>query len=303
MRTFNPKDSTTGAFHSLMLGTIAPRPIAFASTVDKEGNVNLSPFSFFNCFGSNPPILIFSPARRVRDNTGKHTLENVLETGEVVINIGNYAMVEQMSLASTEYDKGVNEFVKAGLTPVASTLVKPPRVAEAPAAFECKVLEVKPMGEQGGAANLVICEAVLLHVKEEVFGTDGKTIDPAKLDAVARLGGDWYLRAQGDCMFELPKPLQNQGIGVDQLPAHIRNSAVLTGNNLARLGNTTTLPTPAEVQEFANEPMYRYLLQTHQHNPKEAERQVHLLAKKLLEEGRTLEAWKALLTLTLPKKG
>ncbi|KAA6435928.1 flavin reductase family protein [Rufibacter glacialis] len=286
-----------------MLGTIAPRPIAFASTVDKEGNVNLSPFSFFNCFGSNPPILIFSPARRVRDNTGKHTLENVLETGEVVINIGNYAMVEQMSLASTEYDKGVNEFVKAGLTPVASTLVKPPRVAEAPAAFECKVLEVKPMGEQGGAANLVICEAVLLHVKEEVFGTDGKTIDPAKLDAVARLGGDWYLRAQGDCMFELPKPLQNQGIGVDQLPAHIRNSAVLTGNNLARLGNTTTLPTPAEVQEFANEPMYRYLLQTHQHNPKEAERQVHLLAKKLLEEGRTLEAWKALLTLTLPKKG
>nr|WP_181305951.1 flavin reductase family protein [Rufibacter sp. XAAS-G3-1] len=280
-----------------MLGAIAPRPIAFASTVDLDGNVNLSPFSFFNCFGSNPAVLIFSPARRVRDNTGKHTLENVLETGEVVINIGNYALVEQMSLASTEYDKGVNEFVKAGLTPVASTLVKPPRVAEAPVAFECKVLEVKPIGEQGGAANLVICEAVLLHVREEVFGADGKTIDPFKLDAVARLGGDWYLRAQGDCLFELPKPLQNKGMGIDQLPAHIKNSSVLTGNNLARLGNTQKLPTTAEIQEFRNEPIYRYLVQTHQQNFQELERQLHLLAQKLLEEGRVPEAWKALLTL------
>ncbi|RNI31699.1 flavin reductase family protein [Rufibacter latericius] len=284
-----------------MLATIAPRPIAFASTIDKEGNVNLSPFSFFNCFGSNPPVLIFSPARRVRDNTGKHTLDNVLETGEVVINIGNYAMVEQMSLASTEYDKGVNEFIKAGLTPVASTLVKPPRVAEAPAAFECKVLEVKPIGDKGGAANLVICEAVLLHVQEEVFGKDGKTIDPFRLDAVARLGGDWYLRAQGDCLFELPKPLQNKGMGIDQLPAHIRQSPVLTGNNLARLGNTQAMPTEAEVQEFANEPLYRYVVQKHQHNPTELERQIHLLAKSLLEEGRVQEAWKALLTLTLLK--
>jgi flavin reductase (DIM6/NTAB) family NADH-FMN oxidoreductase RutF len=280
-----------------MLGAIAPRPIAFASTIDQEGNVNLSPFSFFNCFGSNPPVLIFSPARRVRDNTGKHTLENVLETGEVVINIGNYALVEQMSLASTEYDKGVNEFVKAGLTPVTSTLVKPPRVAEAPAAFECKVLEVKPIGEKGGAANLVICEAVLLHVREEVFGTDGKTIDPFKLDAVARLGGDWYLRAQGDCLFELPKPLQNKGMGIDQLPAHIRQSSVLTGNNLARLGNTQLLPSVEEVQEFKHEPIYRYLTQTHQQNPEEQERQIHLLAQKLLEEGRVQEAWKALLTI------
>ncbi|WP_370457551.1 flavin reductase family protein [Rufibacter sp. XAAS-G3-1] len=297
MRTFDPREIPTSQFHSLMLGAIAPRPIAFASTVDLDGNVNLSPFSFFNCFGSNPAVLIFSPARRVRDNTGKHTLENVLETGEVVINIGNYALVEQMSLASTEYDKGVNEFVKAGLTPVASTLVKPPRVAEAPVAFECKVLEVKPIGEQGGAANLVICEAVLLHVREEVFGADGKTIDPFKLDAVARLGGDWYLRAQGDCLFELPKPLQNKGMGIDQLPAHIKNSSVLTGNNLARLGNTQKLPTTAEIQEFRNEPIYRYLVQTHQQNFQELERQLHLLAQKLLEEGRVPEAWKALLTL------
>ncbi len=280
-----------------MLGAIAPRPIAFASTVDNEGNVNLSPFSFFNCFGSNPPVLIFSPARRVRDNTGKHTLENVLETGEVVINIGNYAMVEQMSLASTEYDKGVNEFIKAGLTPAPSTLIKPPRVAEAPAAFECKVLEVKPIGDKGGAANLVICEALLLHVKDEVFGEDGKTIDPFKLDAVARLGGDWYLRAQGDCLFELPKPLRNKGMGIDQLPNHIKTSSVLTGNHLARLGNTESFPTTDEISAFASEPMYRYLMQTHQQNPAELARQIHLLAKKLLEEGRVTDAWKALLSL------
>ncbi|ALI98226.1 flavin reductase family protein [Rufibacter tibetensis] len=302
MQTFNPKEIPTGQFHSFMLGAIAPRPIAFASTIDNEGNVNLSPFSFFNCFGSNPPILIFSPARRVRDNTGKHTLDNVLDTGEVVINIANYAIVEQMSLASTEYDKGVNEFVKAGLTPVASTLVKPPRVAEAPVAFECKVVEVKSMGEKGGAANLVICEAILLHVKDEVFDTSGKTIDPVKLDAVARLGGDWYLRTTPDCLFELPKSLQNKGIGIDQLPEHIRNSSVLTGNNLARLGNTAILPTEAEVHEFMQDPMYRYLIQAHQHNPAEAERQIHLLAKKLLEEGHVHDAWKALLTLTLEKK-
>ncbi|MBC3539901.1 flavin reductase family protein [Rufibacter sp. H-1] len=280
-----------------MLGAIAPRPIAFASTVDKEGNVNLSPFSFFNCFGSNPPVLIFSPARRVRDNTGKHTLDNVLETGEVVINIGNYAIVEQMSLASTEYDKGVNEFTKAGLTPVASTLVKPPRVAEVPAAFECRVLEVKPIGNKGGAANLVICEAVLLHVQEEVLGGNGKTIDPFKLDAVARLGGDWYLRAQGDCLFELPKPLQNKGMGIDQLPAHIRHSGVLTGNNLARLGNTQAIPTKAEVREFTHDPLYKYLVHKHQGNPTETNRQLHLLAQRFLEEGRVQEAWKALLTI------
>ncbi|MFB9863882.1 flavin reductase family protein [Rufibacter immobilis] len=295
MRTFNPKEIPTAAFHSLMLGTIAPRPIAFASTLDKDGNVNLSPFSFFNCFGSNPPILVFSPARRVRDNTGKHTLENVLETGEVVINIGNYAIVEQMSLASTEYDKGVNEFIKAGLTPVESTLVKPPRVKEAPAAFECRVLEVKPIGDQGGAANLVICEALLLHVQDEVFGADGTTIDPFKLDAVARLGGDWYLRATGDALFELPKPVRNKGIGIDQLPQHIRNSNVLTGNNLARLGNTEVIPSEAEVQAFLREPIYQYLLQKHQDNPTEKERQTHLLAQRLLEEGRVADAWKALL--------
>ncbi len=295
MKTFNPQDLPTAEFHSLMLGAIAPRPIAIASTVDREGNVNLSPFSFFNCFGSNPPVLIFSPARRVRDNSSKHTLENVLETGEVVINIGNYAMVEQMSLASTEYDKGVNEFTKAGLTPVASTLVKPPRVAEAPAAFECKVLEVKPIGEGGGSANLVICEALLLHVREDILGTEGTNIDPFKLDAIARLGGDWYLRATPDSLFQLPKPLRTKGMGIDQLPSHIRQSSVLTGNNLARLGNTQSLPTEAELNGFASEPFYRYLVQTHENNPAEKRRQLHLLAQRLLDEGREQDAWKTLL--------
>jgi len=188
MKTFNPKEIPIGAFHSpLCWGLLRRGPLRLRSTVDKEENVNLSPYSFFNCFGTNPPVLIFSPARRARDNTGKHTLENLLETGEVVINIGNFALVEQMSLASTEYDKGVNEFIKAGLTPAPSTLVKPPRVAEAPAAFECRVLEVKPIGEGGGSANLVICEALLLHVHDEVFSADGTSIDPFKLDAVARL--------------------------------------------------------------------------------------------------------------------
>nr|WP_205503059.1 flavin reductase family protein [Rufibacter sp. SYSU D00308] len=283
-----------------MLGAIAPRPIAFASTIDEAGNVNLSPFSFFNCFGSNPPVLIFSPARRVRDNTGKHTLDNVLETGEVVINIGNYALVEQMSLASTEYDKGVNEFVKAGLTPVASSLVKPPRVAEAPAAFECRVLEVKPIGDKGGAANLVICEALLLHVREEVLGANGKTIDPFKLDAVARLGGDWYLRGIPDSLFELPKP-SRKGIGIDQLPVAIRTSTVLTGNNLARLGNTEVLPSPEEIQRFSQAPIYQYLAHKYQDNPGEKERQIHLLAQRFLEEGRVQEAWQALLVAELSK--
>ncbi|WP_207435538.1 flavin reductase family protein [Sabulibacter ruber] len=294
MKTFNPKEIPTAEFHSLMLGAIAPRPIAFASTVDKEGNVNLSPFSFFNCFGSNPPVLVFSPSRRVRDNTGKHTLDNVLETGEVVINICNYALVEQMSLASAEYDKGINEFTKAGLTPIASTLVQPPRVSEAPVAFECKVLEVKPIGDKGGAANLVICEALLLHVQEEVLGATGKTIDPFKLDSVARLGGDWYQRTIPQSLFELPRP-SRQALGIDQLPEAIRHSSVLTGNNLARLGNTEVLPTQEEIQAFSQEPIFRYLVHKHQHNPLERERQVHLLAKQLLEEGRVQEAWKALL--------
>jgi len=193
-KRIDPKEVTTGVLHSYLLGAIAPRPIAFASTIDKEGKVNLSPFSFFNVFGANPPILIFSPARRGRDNTVKHSYENVLEVPEVTINIVDYAMVQQMSLASTEYPKGVNEFVKAGLTEIASEKVKPPRVADAPASFECKVLQVIPTGIEGGAGNLIICEVVLVHIANRVLDGNGK-IDPFKLDAVARMGGDWYCRA------------------------------------------------------------------------------------------------------------
>ncbi|MBK0402258.1 flavin reductase family protein [Adhaeribacter sp. BT258] len=296
-KTINPQEIPTGEFHSYMLGAIAPRPIAFASTVDAEGNVNLSPFSFFNAFGSNPPILIFSPARRVRDNTTKHTLENALATREVVINIGNYSIVEQLSLASTEYDKGVNEFTKSGLTPAPSVMVKPPRVAEAPAAFECKVREVISMGDKGGAANLIICEVVLMHVNENVLTADGKTIDPFKLDAVARLGGDWYLRANGDCLFELPKPVRNKGIGVDQLPEHIRCSNLLTGNNLGRLGNTEKeqVPTLEDAQAFKTDPLVSEVWQKFESDKPELRNELEHLGKKLLEENKVTEAWKVLL--------
>lgn len=296
-KTIDPKAIPTAEFHAYMLGAIAPRPIAFASTVDEEGNVNLSPFSFFNAFGSNPPILIFSPARRVRDNTIKHTLENAYATGEVVINIGNYEIVEQLSLASTEYDKGINEFIKSGLTPAPSVMVKPPRVAEAPASFECKVRQIIPLGDQGGAANLIICEVLLMHVNENVLGADGKTIDPNKLDAVARLGGDWYLRASGDCLFELPKPVRNKGIGVDQLPEHIRTSNRLTGNNLARLGNTEKehVPTIADAQAFKNEPEVMQLWETYQNDKTELKNQLEMLGIKLLNQNKVTEAWKVLL--------
>ncbi len=294
-KLIDPSQLSVGEFHSYMLGAIAPRPIAFASTVDKAGNVNLSPFSFFNAFGSNPATLIFSPARRVRDNTIKHSLENVQEVDEVVINIVNYDMVQQMSLASTEYGKGVDEFIKSGLTPLASERVKPPRVAEAPAAFECKVKQIIPMGTEGGAANLVICEVLLMHVKENVLDADGK-IDPFKLDAVARMGGDWYCRAQGDALFTVPKPLRNQGIGVDQLPEDIRTSHILSGNDLGMLGNTEKAPSAEEVENFAKQNHIQELLQQFKSDEPEYNREhQHQLAKAYLKEGDVESAWKVLL--------
>ena len=227
---------STKETHQHLLGAIGPRPIAFVSSIHPEGDINLSPFSFFNVFSANPPILIFSPARRVRDNTTKHTLENALKSKEVVINVVNYAIVEQMSLASTEYDKGVNEFEKAGLTPIASDLVKPPRVAEAPVAFECMVKAVVPLGDQGGAGNLVMAEVKKMHIQEAVLDQNGK-IDQTKIDLVARMGGDWYCRANGKALFEIEKPLVTKGIGVDGLPTAVQNSKVLTGNDLGKLGN------------------------------------------------------------------
>ena len=248
MISITPQEVSTAKLHGYLLSAVSPRPIAFASTVDEDGNVNLSPFSFFNVFSANPPILVFSPARRVRDNTTKHTLENVLKTKEVVINIVNHAMVQQMSLSSTEYPDGVNEFVKAGFTQVASDMVKPPRVGESPVQFECKVNDVIALGAKGGAGNLIIAEVVKLHIKESILDDEGK-IDAVKIDTVARMGGNWYNRAK-EGMFEVIKPIRTLGIGVDALPASIRNSTVLTGNDLGILGNSEKRPTEEEVREF-----------------------------------------------------
>ena len=263
MKTIDPKAVSTAALHGYMLGAVTPRPIAFASTIDSAGNVNLSPFSFFNVFSANPPIMIFSPARRGRDNTTKHTYENVLQVKQVVINIVNYDIVQQMSLSSTEYGKGVNEFEKAGLTPLASQTIKPPRVAESPVQFECRVNEVISLGTEGGAGNLVICEVLKMHINEAVLDADGK-IDPVKLDAVSRMGGNWYGRAKQG-MFEVPKPLSRLGIGFDQLPEAIRTSKLLTGNDLAKLANVEVLPKGAKAivnleQHIAQEAQKRLVL-------------------------------------------
>lgn len=294
MKTFYPGELKTSEFHALLQGSVAPRPIAFASTIDKEGNVNLSPFSFFNLFSTNPPIVIFSPSRRVRDNTTKHTLENVLEVPETVIHVVNFDLVEQMSLASTEYEKGVNEFVKAGLTSVPSEKVKPPRVKEAPIAMECRVNEVKPLGDVGGSGNLVICEVLALHVSEEILDPAG-AIDPNKLDAVARLGGAWYSRASGDSLFQIPKPLRTKGIGVDQLPEEVRNSAVLTGNNIGRLANVEELPSADDVKEMSNYPAIMDIKRRFLNDRESYLNHLHELAKDHLERGDVEAAWRVLL--------
>lgn len=290
MLTIDPKEVSVPELHSYLLGAIAPRPIAFASTIDKSGNVNLSPFSFFNCFGANPPILIFSPARRGRDNTTKHTFENVKEVDEVVINMVNYSIVEQMSLSSTEYPKGVNEFEKSGLTEVPSVKIKPPRVKESPVAFECKVLEVKETGTEGGAGNLVICEVLLAHFNEDILDAN-KKVDPYKLDAVARMGGNYYCRAQGKAIFEIPKPLKTLGIGVDSMPEEVKNSSVLTGNNLGRLGNVEQLPSEDEVIKFAKLPEIEQISKGV--NPTE---NLHKLAQTYIDREEIDIAWKVLLS-------
>ena len=289
----HPNEISTSELHGYLLGAVAPRPIAFASTISKEGIVNLSPFSFFNVFSANPPIMIFSPSRRGRDNTTKDTLENVLEHPEATINIVSYAMVQQMSLSSTEYDKGVNEFIKSGFSEGASELVKPPRVKEAPVSFECKVLEVKSLGENGGAGQLVICEVLLIHVKDEILNENGK-IDPYSLDPVGRMGGDWYVRASGDAIFEVAKPLKNMGIGVDQIPDRIRLSTVLTGNHLGMLGNVDAFPSKEEIDDFSNEPEVRAILDSFD-DEENIHLELHKLAADLLNEGEVDTAWKVLL--------
>jgi flavin reductase (DIM6/NTAB) family NADH-FMN oxidoreductase RutF len=276
----DPKEISVPKMHSYLLGAVAPRPIAFASTIDKAGQVNLSPFSFFNVFSANPPIMIFSPSRRGKNNTTKHTYENVLEVPEVVINIVNYNIVQQASLSSTEYDKGINEFTKSGLTPVGSDRVKPPRVGESPVSFECKVNQVIPLGDQGGAGNLVICEVLLMHINDEILDEDGK-IDQSKLDAVARMGGNYYCRAHGDAIFKVPKPLAAIGIGIDQIPEVIRKSNVLTGNDLGMLGNVERLPSK----------------KLHDGDVKFADaEEAHKKAHQLLRENKIEAAWQLLLS-------
>lgn len=284
MATINPKEIPTGKLHGYLLGAVAPRPICFASTVDKEGNPNLSPYSFFNVFGSNPPIMIFSPARRVRDNTTKHTLQNIEATKEVVVNVVNYEIVQQMSLSSTEYPAGVNEFVKAGFTMLPSEEVKPFRVAESPVQFECKVLDIIYTGNEGGAGNLIMCEVVKIHINDDVLDANG-SIDQHKIDLVARAGGSYYSRAK-EGFFEIPKPISTLGIGVDQIPEDIRNSRVLTGNNLGMLGNVESLPSPSDVDNFAKDHPELLGLE---------EAKKHTFAQEYLDKNDVESAWKVLL--------
>ncbi len=288
MISFEPKDLSVGRLHGYLLGAVTPRPIAFASTIDKDGNINLSPFSFFNVFSANPPILIFSPARRGRDNTTKHTYENVLEVKEVVINIVNYAMVQQMSLSSTEYPKSTNEFLKAGLTQLPSEKVKPPRVAESPVQFECKVNKVIELGKDGGAGNLVICEVVKLHIDPTILD-ENQVIDQHKIDTVARMGGNWYSRSNMG-MFEVPKPLTTLGIGVDKIPIEIRSSPVLTGNDLGMLGNIEQIPSAEEIKRFVSKNIkVRTVLSSSDTV------EIHKLAQNYLQQGDIPSAWKVLL--------
>lgn len=273
---------------------VAPRPICFASTIDKNGNVNLSPFSFFNLFSSNPPIVVFSPSRRVRDNTTKHTLENVLEVPEVVINIVTYDMVQQQSLASCEFPKEVNEFTKAGFTEEPATLVQPPMVKESKAKMECRVLEVKPLGTEGGAGNLVICEVLRIHLADELLD-ENKKIDQRKIHHVARLGGDWYCVVNENSLFKVPKPNTQLGIGVDALPEHVRQSNILTGNDLGQLGNVHEMPV---INPSFDDPHLKQIIQYYSINPDEMEKELHIYAQKLLKEGNTVAAWQVLLAGT-----
>jgi flavin reductase (DIM6/NTAB) family NADH-FMN oxidoreductase RutF len=271
MKTVIPSEITSVQLQTIMQTAVSPRPIALASTVDKNGEINLSPFSFFNMFSTVPPILIFSPSRRVRDNTTKHTLENVLETSEVVIGTVNFPIVQQISLASTEYGNGVNEFIKSGLTMKDADLVKPKLIEECPVNFECKVLEVKSLGDQGGAGNLVICEVQKIHIREEYLNEEGN-LDQKKLDMVARLGGNWYSRNNENNLFEVPKPLVTKGIGFDLLPDAIKLSKVFTGNDLGMLANVEVLPS-----ENCHD-----------------DENIHLKAQNFLLDSKIEEAWKVL---------
>jgi len=279
---------------SYLQAAVAPRPICFASTIDLAGQVNLSPFSFFNMFSSTPPILIFSPSRRVRDNTTKHSLHNVLEVPEVVINIVDYSMVQQISLASCEYPKETNEFIKAGFTQEAATRVRPPMVKESKVKIECSVLEVKPLGDQGGAGNLVICEALRMHVEDSILD-ERKMIDQRLLHHVSRLGGNWYCKTDERNLFLVEKPNTRLGIGIDGLPVPIRNSSILTGNDLGQLANVHEMPV---IDPSFHDDTLKNIFQYYSINPEEMEKELHTYSRQLLAAGKVNEAWQVLLALS-----
>ncbi len=292
-KTLLLKDLKTAEVSNFLHYAIAPRPICFASTIDSGGNVNLSPFSFFNLFSTNPPIIIFSPARRVRDNTTKHTLQNILEVPEVAVNIVSYNMVQQVSLSSCEYAKEADEFIKAGFTKEPSQLIKPPRVKESQVQMECKVIEVKSLGNEGGAGNLVIAEILMIHIDESILDDSGK-IDQHKLDLAARLGGNWYGRVNANNIFEVKKPNTELGVGIDCLPSSIKDSKILSGNHLGVLANVTEIPF---VDPSFEDDKLKNIFQYYSIEPEEMERELHLYAASLLDDGKVNEAWQVLLAL------
>lgn len=282
----------TSVLHGFLLGAIGPRPICFASTVDKDGHRNLAPFSFFNVFGANPPICVFSPARRVRNNTGKHTLANVKEVPEVVINVVSYAMVQQMNVASCEYPVEVDEFEKSGFTPLPSDHIRPFRVKESPVSIECKVNQIIETGTEGGAGNLIIAEVLCMHINPDILDADGR-IDPHKIDLVARMGGDNYCRASGEAVFSVPKPNTELGIGLDQLPEPIRRSTVLTGNDLGMLANVSQIPAHSALR---SDDRLRHIIREFSSDKQARDHALHVYAQELLAKKKIDEAWQVLLT-------
>ncbi len=293
MISLDPKKVNSSEFHSYMVSAVAPRPIAFASTVDKEGNPNLSPFSFFNIFSAKPPIAVFSPSRSGRTGATKNTYDNLKEVPEVVINVVNYELVQQASLSSTEYAKGINEFTKTGLSPLPSVLIKPFRVKESPVQMECRIQQIIELGQEGGAGNLIICEILMMHISEGILDAN-RRIDPRKIDLVGRMGANYYCRTTGEALFEVEKPLVKIGIGVDQIPDKIRLSRVLTGNNLGQLGNVEKLPELFEINEFRKEAL-EDIFRKFDTDKTALKRELHLKAKEYLDRGEVMSGWKTLL--------
>ncbi|MEM9325158.1 MAG: flavin reductase family protein [Bacteroidota bacterium] len=296
--TLNPQDLDNRELHSWLLMTIAPRPIGFVSSIDQSGNVNLSPFSYFNVFSVKPPVLIFSPSLTSKGAGKKDTHRNVTEVKEVVINVVNHNIVEQMSLASGNYQKDIDEFVKAGLTPLPSDIVKPPRVLQSPVSFECRVNDVIVLGSEAGSGNLVICEVLRMHIDQATLGTDGR-VDPDKMDLVGRMGGSGYVRASGHALFEVSRASVQPGVGVDQLPRSIRNSHILTANNLGQLGTAGRLPSKDEVQEASVSPEVHEIILEYDNRRDEIKDSLHELGQHYLTKNQVHHALKILMVVDL----